>query len=70
MMNEEIAKQLRHCADWLDRRRSDKLFTNSAAEIEVSPKEMEELISVLRDCADLLCQPDKPDNVRHVRASP
>jgi hypothetical protein len=48
-------KHLRSYADWLDRRRNDDLYTNSTGGIEmieISPKEMEKLITGLRECAD------------------
>lgn len=49
-----VANRIRYLIGWLERRRADKLYTNSAGEIEISPKEMDGIIAGLAEWAEAL----------------
>lgn len=49
-----VQTKLHHLIEWLEKRRNDKLYINSAGAIEIEPKEMDQVITGLKGFAEAL----------------
>jgi hypothetical protein len=49
-----VVERMRHLIRWLERRRADKLYINSAGDIEITAKELDRMTAGLEEWAEAL----------------